>query len=701
MELKDKILSRYTVVFVVVFILLAIVVLKVIFVWAFQKQHYLDFQTNTIIKPLEARRGDIIDTKGRILATTQTKYTIAFDPNTDYLRKGKYFEQNIDALCDSLANVLKDKTASEYKKIIIKARNKKNRDLLIANEISYFTFKRIQKFPIFKKGKIKGGFKYEKHHEPILLHNDLGRRTIGFENSGQKYFGIQLQMNNILKGVDGKAIMQNLGNNIFIEQTIIKKPEDGNSVVTTIDINIQDLADKILRKQLTKLEAYSGVVIIMEVKTGKIRALVNLTRQKDSSYAEIQNLAVSSIYEPGSVMKLASIIAALEKNPNINLNHKIETGNGIWQITKSFAIRDYNYKDGGFGTLTVREVFEKSSNIGVAKIIQNTFSSNPAEFADRFAQMHLDKPLDLRLEYEPTPQMSKPNTNQWSGISYLQMSYGYEISLTPMHLVTLYNAIANNGKMVKPIFVERIEKDGKLISKFDIEVISDALCTPNTVKIVQDLLLGVVENGTGKDEVKSQYLKIAGKSGTANIYNKLGYETSNVEATFIGYFPANAPKYTCLVWISKPKFNKSGSSAAGSVLKKIAEAIFTFDPDLHQKNYVINNYASVSDVFPRIPNGFYPTIKNSLLQNNIKFSETKAKWVDPVINNNKIAFESLSIKQNLMPNVIGMNARDAVYLLQGLGLKVSLSGFGTVALQSIEPGARISKYQKVKITLKR
>lgn len=701
MELKDKILSRYTIVFVIVFILLAIVVTKVFFVWAFQRQHYLDFQTNSIIKPLEARRGDIVDTKGRVLATTQTKYTIAFDPNTDYLRKGKFFEQNIDALCDSLAKVLKDKTSAEYKKVIINARNKKIRDLLIANEISYFTFKRVQKFPIFKKGKIKGGFKYEKHHEPILLHNDLGRRTIGFENSGQKYFGIQLQMNNVLKGVDGKAIMQNLGNNIFIEQTIIKKPVDGNSIVTTIDINLQDLADKILRKQLLSLSAQSGVVIIMEVKTGKIRAMVNLTQQKDSTYSEVQNLAVSSLYEPGSVMKLASIIAALEKNPNISLNQKIETGNGIWQITNSFAIRDYNHKDGGFGTLTIREIFEKSSNIGIAKIIQNCFSSNPAELVNRFAQMYLDRPLDLRLEYEPTPQMSKPNSKQWSGVSYLQISYGYEISVTPMHLVTLYNAIANNGKMVKPIFVERIEKDGKIISKFDKEVIAEAICTPNTVKIVQDLLLGVVERGTGKDEVKSDLLKISGKSGTANIYNKMGYETSNVEATFIGYFPANAPKYTCFVWISKPKINKSGSSAAGPILKKIAEAIYAFDADLHDKNYIINNFSIVNDVFPRIPNGFYPAIKNTLLQNNIQFIETKSKWVDPVISNNKIAFQSLTIKQNQMPNVVGMNARDAVYILEGLGLKVAIAGYGTVTEQSIEPGSKISKYQKVKIILKR
>lgn len=697
MEIKNKILSRFTFVYWSFFVFFLIVIAKVLFVIIFQKSFYKDFQRSYEIRKIEARRGDIIDINGRLLATTQTRYTISMDPRTDYLTD-KVFYSKIDSLCNGLSRILKDKTANEYRKLIVDSRIKGKRDVQIVEDIDYFTFKQLQKLPIFNKGKIKGGFKFIKSHEPILLHSDLGRRIIGFENTKELFFGIQMQMNDILAGTQGNALMQNFGGGHYIEQTIIKKPIDGNDIVSTLDINLQDLTDKILRTQLKVLDAESGVVIIMEVKTGEIRAMVNLSRKSDSTYGEIKNLAVTSLYEPGSVMKLASMIIAFEKNPNLSINKVFSTGNGLWQVTKDFTIRDYNYKDGGFGNLTVQQIFENSSNIGVAKIIQSEFSSNPSEFVNRISQLYLDKRLNTGIDNEPLPQISKPNTPQWSGVSYMQIAYGYEISVTPLHLITLYNAIANDGKMVKPMFIKRIQKVGKTIEDFEPEVLVPSICSQRTLKIIQGLLNDVIVEGTGEADVKSDLVKIAGKSGTAQIYNKNGYETGNVEATFIAYFPSDKPKYTCLVWISKPQKDKSGSGAAGTVIKQLAEAIYAFDYDLHDKNYVLNNY-KIGSTFPTIASGYSPYIESLLTFFNIKHSDAKYSWTDPQIDNNMIVFKSLNVKPNIMPNVKGMNARDAVYLLENIGLKVTIEGAGRVVEQSIEQGTQIKKNSKVKITL--
>lgn len=701
-NIKQQITKKLAYFSVLIIAIFVVAYLKIFYIWL-NKPKYLKNQFYYTIKNIEAIRGDILDIKGRVLATTETKYTIYFDPNTDYLRKYKVLDTLLNSLCDSLKKVLPKEKVNELKDNIQKARVKKIRQVLIARDVDYFTYKRMEKFPIFKLGKIKGGFLVKKEQEPVLLHKNLARRTIGFKtkNELQEFTGIQKSMNSYLKGIEGKAWFQNLGNNLYLEHKIINYPQNGNDVVSTIDINLQDLAHKILHKRLVELQAKSGVLILMDVKTAEIRALVNLSKISDSIYDEIENYAISKVYEPGSVIKLATMIAILEKNPSLTLDTKIFCENGVWEVLPNkVIIKDHNYKDGGYGEITVTDIFKYSSNIGIAKLVKMTFQKNYKEFIDRLGSLKLITPLNLGFDNEPKPFITTPKNTKWSNVaSPLRISFGYEISTTPMHLIMLYNAVANNGIMLKPNFVKYILNNDKIIREFKPETLDYRICSPKTLKTVQFLMKEVVEEGTGKNYVKSDLISIAGKSGTADMYSNGEYRKDSVETTFIAYFPADKPKYTCLVWIHNPQNNKSGSAAAGPVIKQIAEAIYSYDPDLHNRSFIVNNYPKITDKFPSIATSFYPPLQKALNFNNISYKKGNYKFVDPKINNNQIDFQPIYMSPQKVPNVIGMNARDAVFTLELVGLKVNIYGFGRVIKQVPEANSPLPNNKTVKIYL--
>lgn len=702
MDVRKKIIDRFSVVYWI-FLLLGIVsFLAIIYTAGFKRNYYKKIQIAINEDIIPSNRGNIYDANGRLLATSVSKFELRWDTRTEYITDD-IFNQNVDSIAEKLSKILGTKTPKEFKDEFIIARKERNRDLLIAKDIPYNKLLEIKALPLFEKGRNRGGLKISKSSDRKLLHDNLARRTIGIINSEQRYFGLEEMENDVLSGTPGYAKTHRLGSGFKEIIKVTKEPIEGDDIVSTIDINMQDIVDKTLKERLKELDAKSGVAILMEVKTGEIRAVANLSRTPNG-YREIKNLAASALYEPGSVMKLASFMNAFEEDNSLNLNRKINTRGGIWQITKNFAIKDYNYKPsggGGFGIISVKKVFEKSSNTGTSKLIYSIFSTKEEDYLRRFSEYYFDKKLDLGLSNEATPTFSKPGDKSWSGVSLRQLSIGYEILLSPYHIITFYNAVANNGKMLKPIFVKRVEKNGIIIEKRKPIVLNSSICSKQTLRYCQTMLKGVITEGTGVHYVKSDLVNIAGKSGTAQIYRKGRYvsDTTEYNTTFVGYFPAETPKYTCYVWISMPKRHKSGGSAAGPVVKEIAEKIYTFDYDLHKKEFVVNNMPKIN-THPFVAGGYSGMLIKSFYEINLPFKNTNHKWAKPIYHNNKFVFIPIKVEKNKVPNVKGMNIRDAIFLLENLGLRVTISGEGRVKSQSIAPNTKIIHNQKIKLILR-
>jgi cell division protein FtsI (penicillin-binding protein 3) len=701
MNETKKILNRFTLIYYVFIFLGIISLIDILFIRFIRRPYYKKIQISLVTDAIPAKRGNIYDINDQLLATTITRYNLYWDSRTEYLTDER-INKNIDSLAIGLANILKNKSAAQWKVDLLKARLKRNRNYKIATNVNYWQYIKIKKLPLFRKGRNRGGLKSEKIQDRQLLHGDLARRTIGFISSQKKFFGIEKIQNAVLSGVEGDGYFKKLGSNRKELLKIYKQPIDGDDIITTLDINMQDIVDKALRKQLKNLDAQSGVAILMDVKTGEIRAVANLSKV-DNSYKEIKNLAATDLYEPGSVLKLASFMNAFEEDNTLNLNRKFNTANGIWQITKNFSIKDYNYIPGvrgGFGIIPVKRIFELSSNTGTAKMIHSIFGDKSDNFINRYSSYYFDKKLDLGFTNEALPRFSKPGTKAWSGVSIRQLALGYEILLSPYHIITLYNAVANNGKMMKPMFVKEIIKNGKVIEKFKPVVLNASICSKKTLGFLHTMLEGVVENGTGKRHVKSNLVKIAGKSGTAQILQKGRYKSDSTEynTTFVAYFPADNPKYTCLVWISKPKKHKSGGAAAGPVVKEIAEKIYTFDYDLHKQNFIVNNMPR-SKKIPFVAAGYAKPIVYNCNFLNIPFKNFHKNWIKPFVYNDTLMLKPLKIKKNTMPNLIGMDISDALYVLENMGLNVKFSGQGHVINQSIKPKSKISKNQNITLTL--
>lgn len=701
MDVRKKIINRFSVIYWI-FLLLGIVsFLAIIYTAGFRRNYYEKIQIAISEDIIPSNRGNIYDANGRLLATSVSKFEIRWDTKTEYITDD-IFNANVDIIAKKLSKILGTKTPKELKEEFIKARKEGNRDLLIAKDVPYNKLLEIKALPVFEKGRNRGGLKIAKSSDRKLLHEDLARRTIGIINSEERYFGLEEMENDVLSGTPGYAKTHRLGSGFKEIIKVTKEPIEGDDIISTIDINMQDIVDKALKERLIELDAKSGVAILMEVKTGEIRAVANLSKTPNG-YKEIKNLAASALYEPGSVMKLASFMNAFEEDNSLNLNRKINTSGGIWQITKNFSIKDYNYKSsgsGGFGIISVEQVFEKSSNTGTSKLIYSIFSAKEENFLRRFSEYYFDKKLDLGLTNEATPTFSKPGDKSWSGVSLRQLSIGYEILLTPYHIITFYNAVANDGKMVKPIFVKRVEKNGIVIEQRKPIVLNSSICSKQTLAYCQTMLKGVINNGTGVSNVKSNLVSIAGKSGTAQIYRKGRYvsDTTEYNTTFIGYFPAETPKYTCYVWISMPKNNKSGGSAAGPVVKEIAEKIYTFDYDLHKKEFIVNNMPRIK-THPFVTAGYTGMLIKSFNETNLPFKNTNHKWSNPVYQNNEFVFNPIRVEKGKMPNVKGMNIRDAIFLLENLGLRVTISGEGRVKSQSIDPNSKITRNQNIKLIL--
>ena len=627
---------------------------------------YLQFYTNTeglgiapeaLVKNvvLEPSRGDIYAADGNILATSVARYALHWDAVT---ATNKLFQEHKAALADSIS-ALTDTPAVKILNQLEIARKKKSRYWLVAKDVSYSTFKRYKTFPIFNRSTYKGGLIVE---QEIKREHPLGKiaeRTIGYEKLDKDgtYFRVGLEgaFSQYLRGDSGLRLKQKIANGQWkpISDSNEKEPTQGYDLRTTLDVNIQDIAHNALLGQLEAYEADHGTVVVMEVGTGAIRAIANLGRTEEGKYFEKLNYAVGEAHEPGSTFKLMGMIAALEDKV-IYENTLIDTGNGELTFYGKYKVKDS--KRGGYGTITAARAFEVSSNVGLVKIVHDNYKENPKKFVDRLYNMGLNKNLALPILGEGVPKIPYPTDTDWDGLDLPWMAYGYGVSLTPLQTLTFYNAIANQGEMVQPRFLTEIGNLGNTPFKvFSKQVLNPSICSEETLKKVQSMMFNVVDKkwGTGH-RIKDSLLTMAGKTGTCQV----DYTTDSVQyvSSFVGYFPAEKPQYSCIVVIHRPDKTKGyyGATVAAPVFKTIAKKIF-------------------NDIPKQIP------LEASSLTDFIENIRSQG---------------DLSV-----PNLTGLSEQEAIKKSQELGLKVLINGKGTVIEQQPEAGAKISNHQQVILKL--
>jgi cell division protein FtsI (penicillin-binding protein 3) len=671
MKPKDQILARTGIIYGIVVVLALAVFIRIIVLQFVQSDKWAAMADKIVFRREvdKAGRGDILSDDGRILASSIPYYTVYMDTRSSGMADTTW-ANGINGLCRGLSQYIGINSQDGWKTALSNARKRGERYYLIKRHVSYETLSSLKQLPIFRYGKFRGGLIYQPENRRIMPNGLLARRTIGYitEDSTSNIVGIEGSFNSYLAGKDGYKVQQRLTGGAWIDvdnlETIHARP--GYNVITTIDLDLQDVAENALYRQLTKHNAHHGCAVVMEVRTGDIKAIANLERGSDGDYHETYNYAVGESTEPGSTFKLMSFIAAMEDGV-IDLDDTINTGDGIVRYYDKI-IRDH--EDKGLGKITAREVFEHSSNVGTAKIIYERYKDNPRRYVDRLYSMQINRPLGLQIKGEGKPVMRAPGDKLWSGISLPMMAHGYEVQLTPLQILTFYNAVANGGKMVKPRFVTEVRDGNWIVRTYEPEVITTSICSRSTINKARSLLEGVVEKGTAKNLRNSNY-KIAGKTGTAQIANaKYGYRSGariSYQASFVGYFPADDPLYSCIVVVNAPSnYVYYGNVVAGPVFKEIADKVYSTN--------------------------FYRDLRALNPDNEEKLKPREAANIKDV--------DDLTITQGVMPNVVGMSLRDAVYMLENSGLKVRYSGHGEVVRQSPQAGVKISRGATVAIELK-
>jgi cell division protein FtsI (penicillin-binding protein 3) len=704
-DVKKDILWRMYITYLVFCLLGAVIVFKVVRI-QFTSKENMAKQTEALrtqMRTIEASRGNIYSDNNSLLATSIPFYEIRLDLLANGLTN-ENFSKNIDSLSLCLSNMFRDKNADAYKAMMMDARVDSNRYLLIQRKVKHDQLLKLKKFPLFDLGKNKSGLIVIKESKRSRPYGYLAARTIGYERvnkdkpSDTTRAGLEGAYSKYLNGVNGEQLMKKVGPRWKpVSEKYSIMPQNGCDIISTLDIHLQAVAEEALHNQLIKHQAKSGCVIVMEVETGYIKAMANLTLDDEGQYYESFNHSIGTSMEPGSTMKLASAIVALEQNA-IRPNDIVHTGNGIW---KPYANDDFEMKDThANGDITFEEAFMHSSNIGISRPIFDYYKSKPSQFIDGLKKLGMHLPVGIDLKGEANPYIKKPGDRTWSGTSLPQTSIGYEVRSTPLQTLTLYNAVANNGKMVKPQFVKEIKNGLITVKKFEPIVLNEKICSDKTLAQVRHMMELVVEKGTGK-ELKSASFKIAGKTGTAQILEPNGhYSKEKYLASFAGYFPANQPKYSCIVVIRETKSGQIyGAEISAPVFKEIADKIYSRKLELH---HYLNSPFQHMATAPEMKNTRYTDAQMLLKEMKLKSinEDNGAEWVRTGKDKRKITMKPLVTHADVVPDVIGMGLKDAMSLLEEKGLRVIVHGAGTVTRQSLPAGNRAYKGQKIIIELR-
>lgn len=643
----------------------------------------------TDVRNIPADRGHIYSEDGRLLSTSVPEYELRMDLKADALTD-KVFSENVDSLSWHLSNVFKDRTANEYKRGFLQARAQGNRYFLIKRRVSHKQLKRLRQVPFVKLGRYKTGIIVEKQTKRERPFKRLAARTVGYDRGEDARVGLELGFNQYLQGTEGKRLEKKLSDGVWmpVRDGNEVDPEDGADIHTSIDINLQDLADRELENQLLLNDAEHGCVVVMETATGYIKAISNLKRSKDGTYVEGYNYALGASTEPGSTFKLPALLACIEEGA-VAISDMVDTENGVAKFHDK-KIRDSH--DGGHGLISVKEAFALSSNTAMAKLVNSTFEEKPDQFIEHLHQFNLHQPLNTDIPGEGMPFIKTPDRTDWSGVTLPFMAHGYELHLTPLQILTFYNAIANNGTMVKPQFVTSIRQGAKVLEERGPIVLKKKVCSESTLAVARELLEAVVDSGTATN-LKSANFKIAGKTGTAKVLQNGSYHQMipKYQASFVGYFPAEAPKYSCIVVIHDPSNGRIyGNSVAGPIFKEIANKIYSNRLELQ------HDHLATYDTIPQMPismSGNAHDLETVFDQFDVAYTKGhQSEWVTTATKNTQVVVKDRTIpseKTGLVPNVVGMGLRDALYLLENRGLRVQVKGNGMVKKQSIGPGERV------------
>ena len=702
MAIRDEIVWRSGVVYFAIALLATALLVRILILQYVQHGKWESMSEKYVFKTAEvqANRGDIITDDGRLMASSVPYYTIYMDTRSSGMTAST-FSNGINGLSAGMARLLGERSASEWKALITEARKKGDRYLLIKRKVDYETLKAVKELPIFREGQYKGGMVAQAENRRILPNNDLAARTIGYLNLGSEgnEVGVEGAFDKELAGKNGVAVKQRLtgGDWITVENTSSVESLDGNDVMTTLDIDLQDVASTALLNQLRRNDAHHGCAVLMEVATGDVKAIANLELGNDGNYRETYNYAVGESTEPGSTFKLPVLMAAIEDGV-IDTGDIVDTGNGSIKIF-DHIIKDT--KEGGNGKISVAQVFEKSSNVGTSKLIYEHYKNNPKEFVNRLYAMKLNDKLDLQIKGEGTPLIRYPGDKMWSGLTLAMMSHGYEVQLTPLQILTFYNAVANDGKMMRPRFVTEILRNGSVIRSFSPQVIVNSIASRSTIKKAKSMMEGVVEHGTATNLRNSNY-KIAGKTGTAQIAkNKSGYGQGakiSYQASFVGYFPAENPLYSCIVVVNAPSNGVYyGNLVAGTVFKEISDKVYATRFFREYKPVDEDNMITAA---PEVGNGYREDINEVLKNLKVRYLRTSDnEWVATRESSDTIKLAGVKIQHGLVPDVRGMSLRDAIYLLENSGLRVRYSGKGRVLRQSPEHGSRYAEGSVVSLDM--
>ncbi len=679
-DILEGIRNRYLIIPIVTFILAIAICFKVFDIQINQKAELIAFDSIQNTKIIEPKRGNILDRNGKILASSVSEYDIYFDPRIDYFKKNPNL---IPLYKDSIINGLTKIFAADsnynynyFSKRINSAISENKMKKINKKPIDHRKLMAVKALPLFRNGAYKGGLTIEEENNRVYPYGRMTKRTIGYLRKGETHglTGLEKSYDSYLYGT--KDVDANI---------------DGCDIVTTIDADIQTITHEELTQRLKNIDAEWGCAVVLDVETGEILAMSNLSHNKDTAdknFYENMNFAVSQRCDPGSTIKLPSLMIALEDG-YVQLTDTIDTGNGQTSyVNGQLTVTDWNHKtQGGFKKITVKEVFAQSSNVGVTKIIDKYYVKPGKEwdYIARLKAMNLGMQSGIDLIGEPKPQVKDPSCTEgpekWNprGVSLLQMSYGYEIELTPLQILTFYNGIANNGKIMRPHLMREIRQGKKVEQKFKPQILQSSICKKETLEKAKKMMESVIEIGTAK-KFASNYYKIAGKTGSAMTFEKGQYNRNKWRGSFCGYFPADNPKYSCIVVIQGKEF---GDYSAVGVFKNIADRIYFLDDEL--RNQRISDTASLVADLPN-SNGYGYDFASLFSQLSIQSNPIQVPWIQSKMNSNVAKHATMEMKKGIVPNFDKMGLRDVLFIADSLHISVSYSGKGRVYKQSIKAG---------------
>ncbi len=699
MEVKKDILWRVYLGFLGLVLFGVLILGKAFYTQRFEGSYWKSMgdSMHTKILDLDAERGTIYSEDGSMLSTSLPQFDLYVDFAAEGLRQknGKNFFENIDSLSLSLAGLFKDKTAATYKKELRLAYKNKDRYYPLRKKVSFEEYKELREFPLVRLGKNKSGFIAEVKTKRLNPFGELGFRTIGLYRENSKLVGLERSFDSVLRGTTGKRLVRFVAGGVMMPvEGFEVEPENGNDVYTTIDVNIQDITERALMRTMQTNEALEGTCIVMEVATGKIKAIANLGRTKEGIYFETDNYALRTS-EPGSTVKLVTLLAALE-DKHVTINDNIAIHGGRWTLNGRTIVDDHH----GPEVTTIKTAFTQSSNVAMSKLAYQYYTSDPKKYYKHFSNLHLTGKTGIELNEEFKPLIKNPNkAKYWHPQTLASWGFGYELMLSPLQLLMVYNAVANNGKMMKPYLLNEIRSYGTIIRKNEPVVLNEEIASASTIQQLQECLAAVCTEGTGKKQFETAVYKAAGKTGTAKVNDgKYKYSDGVYQSAFAGYFPAEAPKYSIIVVIkNKPHAaNYYGGSVAAPVFREIADHLYKYS----QEKPMPLQLPAMADSMMYTFSGLKKEVQT--LSANFGFSYTDqlvGNWRKSFLKNNTVQSQAVNTNEATMPDVKGMGLKDALYVLESAGMKVQISGKGKINNQSVAAGAPVAKGQQIVLYL--